>query len=96
MRMFIDTNGETTKFDKPVSMDEIRRLLRTQQTHSFMLRDRVHVLIMDDFAATKELPVSIPGTALYWEKCGGPVDWHIRGPVFVAPDSDFAMPSKPL
>lgn len=88
MRQLIRTNGESIAYDKPVSMDAIRGLLGTDALHVILLKDGIHVMIIDDWGATKELPVNIPGTAFYWEKCGGQVDWHIHGDVFICPDDD--------
>ena len=89
MRMLVKAHGaDVTHFDRPLPMREIETLLGTDALTVILLKDREHVLIMDDWAATKELPVSVIGTQFYWEKCGGQVDWYIRGDVFICPDSD--------
>lgn len=89
MRMLVRALGaEVTHFDNPVRMPDVQALLGTSALTVIMLADRVHVLIMDDFAAHKELPVNVIATKYYWEKCGAPVDWYIRGDVFICPDDD--------
>lgn len=88
MRKLLHTDGTFLDFHKPVPMDEIRGYLGTTSLHVILLKDRIHVMIIDDFGATKELPVNQAATAHYWEKCGGPVDWFIRGDAFICPDSD--------
>lgn len=88
MRMLIRTDGATAAFDEPVPIEVIKRMLGTRMLDFVMLADGVHVMIIDDWGRNKELPVNVPGTALYWEKCGGQNEFNIHGDVFICPDAD--------
>ena len=90
MRKLIRTDGTTQEFDKPLSLSEIERLIGCEGTDSIMPKDRIHVMCIDDWGATKGLPVNAQATKLYYEKCGGAVDWFIHGNVVIVPDRDFA------
>jgi hypothetical protein len=88
MRKLLRTNGTVEDFAAPVPMAGIKALLGTTSLHVISLKDGIHVMIIDDWGATKGLPVNQAATAHYWEKCGGPVDWFMRGDAFICPDSD--------
>lgn len=98
MRILIRANGETQTLDKPLTIREIERLIGCDTLDSINLpfEEGVHVMCLDDIGAHKDLPVNVAATSFYWGKCGGPVDWHIRGDVVIVPDSDFEPPVRPL
>jgi ornithine carbamoyltransferase len=89
MRKIIRTNGEEVQLDKPQSIADVEKLIGADVLDTVSLRDRVHVMLVDDLSHKKGLPINQAATELYWEKCGRPVDHVIRGDVVVVPDSDF-------
>lgn len=96
MRKLIRHDGTTVDFDRPLTMRDIETLIGCAICDSVVLADGVHVMCLDDWAALRELPVNHEASRLYWEKCGGPVDWVISGNVVIVPDADFEMPARPL
>jgi hypothetical protein len=94
-RRLIRDDGTTLDLDGPKSMAEIRDLIGRQceGTDHVMLADRVHVMILDDLAIPKELPVNVTATNLYLSRCAPGTRWVIRGNVVIVPDADFAPPT---
>jgi hypothetical protein len=91
-RRLLCADGTTRDLDGPVSMDGIHALLGCSTCDSFMLLDRVHVMVVDDLGHHKDLPVNEAATAFYLERCVPGADWQIRGDVVIVPDADFAKP----
>lgn len=90
IRCLLRTNGDRIDFDSPLTLADIERLIGADALDTVTLRDRVHVMVVDDIGHQKELPLNKAATLLYWERCGGPNDWAIVGDVVIVPDSDFA------
>lgn len=87
-RCVLRADGTTLDLDGPVSMAQIENLIGADVLDSIRLAGGL-VMIVDDLGHPKGLPMNKPATLLYWEKCGGPVDWFIAGDVVIVPDSDF-------
>lgn len=90
MRKLIKADGTEVKFLLKKSNAQIRALIGADTLDTVTLRDRVHVMLVDDLGHEKRLPVNGTATQHYWERCGGPVDHVIRGDVVIVPDEDFA------
>lgn len=89
MRKLIRTDGSEVEFATPQTMTMIRNHLDADVLDTVLLKDGRSVMLVDDLSHAKALPVNEKATALYWEKCGGPNSWQIRGDVVVTMDSDF-------
>jgi hypothetical protein len=91
-RRLLRTDGTVIELDGPKDMAEIEALIGgdCEATDVVMLRDRLHVMILDDTGASRNLPVNPAATALYHEICVAGTTWPIRGDVVILPDTDFA------
>lgn len=89
MRKIILTDGTETDIG-PQKIDSINRLIGSDTLDTVLLRDRIHVMLVDDNGIAKGLPINQKATDLYWERCGGPTNNHIHGDVVIVPDEDFA------
>jgi hypothetical protein len=89
MRKIIRTDGTETDLEARQSLDKIRATIGADTLDTVLLRDRVHVMLVDDIGHQKQLPVNQKATNHYWERCGSPNDHYIRGDVVIVPDSDF-------
>jgi hypothetical protein len=89
-RILIKANGLVQRFHAPLTFKEIETLIRASALDHVNLKDGVHCMYVDDFGASKPLPFNFLATALYFEKCGGPVDWFLKGDVVVVPHSDYS------
>jgi Domain of unknown function (DUF3846) len=90
MRQLLRADGTTLDIQRQLRIGEIEALIGADTTDRVLLIDRVHVMILDDRAAIKGLPVNRAATTHYYAKCGGEVAWCICGDVVIVPDSDFA------
>lgn len=90
MRKVIRADCTETHLETPQSIGQIEKLIGASILDTVTLRDRVHVMMVDDLGHQKALPVNQKATALYWARCGGPNDHFIRGDVVIVPDEDFA------
>ena len=89
-RRTIRPDGTVEHHDKPLTMARITdEIIKAEFLDTVMLRDRVHVMLVDDNGIDKNLPINMEATKLYWERCGGRNNHHIRGTVVIVPDSDF-------
>jgi pyrroline-5-carboxylate reductase len=89
-RMILRTTGEVVELDQRVPIEQLAAIIGCECAHVVMLADRLHVMYVDDNGVDKGLSHNVAATALYWQKCGGPVDAAIYGDVVVVPDSDYA------
>jgi hypothetical protein len=90
MRKIIRTDGTETDLETRQSIDQIEKLISADTLDTVTLRDRVHVMLVDDQGHQKQLPPNQKATDHYWERCGGPNDHYIVGDVVIVPDEDFA------
>jgi hypothetical protein len=90
MRKIIRTDGTETDLAARQSIDQIKKLISADTLDTVTLRDRVHVMLVDDQGHQKRLPVNHKATDYYWHRCGKPNDHYIRGDVVIVPDEDFA------
>lgn len=91
MRKIIRADGTEIELDVRQSMPQIEKHIGADFLDTVTLRDRVHVMLVDDLGHSKELPVNQKATEHYWERCGGQNDHVIRGDVVIVPDEDFAQ-----
>jgi hypothetical protein len=89
IRKLIRASGEEVALPSPVSIADVKRLIGADTLDSVMLRDRTHVMLVDDVGHLKGLPVNAAATRLYEERFPG-VEHDIVGDVVIVPDSDFA------
>ncbi len=90
IRKIIRVNGEEEPIDKILSLSEIYSLIGCDTVDVVSLRDRIHVMIVDDSGLIDGKPKNDKATALYHEKCGSPNTHFIAGDVIIVPDSDFS------
>jgi hypothetical protein len=93
MRKLIRVDGTEYPLDKKPLFTEIENLIGATCLDMVVLAEHyapgVHVMCVDDTGADDGKPVNPKATELYWQKCGGPVDWCIHGDVVILPDSDY-------
>jgi hypothetical protein len=88
--MLIKADGTVQLLEKGgLSMRQIERLIGADALDSFMLRDGVHVAMVDDEGYAKNLPVNAEATRICHEGCYPGTTHQIRGDVVILPDSDF-------
>lgn len=90
MRKLIRTDGTEEEICHPIAMKEIKKNIGADTLACVLLKDRIHVMLVDDLGYAKGLTVNEKATELYYEKCGGPNPHQIRGDVVIVPDEDFA------
>lgn len=90
MRKLIHSDGSETDLIVPHQICQIKDLIGADMLDNVLLKDREHVMLVDDIGHKKGLPINKKATDLYWEKCGGQNDHVIRGDVVIVPDNDFA------
>lgn len=90
MRKLIRIDGTEVDLPAKLTMTEVRDRIGAEALDTVILADGVHVMLVDDSGAIDGKSVNGRATALYWQKCGGPVDWAICGDVVIVPDSDYA------
>ncbi|WP_347558539.1 hypothetical protein [Robbsia sp. KACC 23696] len=90
IRKLIRASGEESALPGPVSIAEVERLIGAGPLDSVMLRDRKHVMLLDDLGISKGLPANKEATRLYHEVCAPGTTHQILGDVVIVPDSDFA------
>lgn len=71
-------------------MRQIQKKIGADGLDTVMLRDRKHVMVVDDNGLDKGLPVNKRATELYHEVCRPGTTHQIVGDVAVVPDADFA------
>ncbi|AOY94305.1 hypothetical protein BKK79_35955 [Cupriavidus sp. USMAA2-4] len=89
IRKVIHADGTEVTLDGPRTIEQIRLRIGADALDVVRLRDRAHVMIVDDFGHPKGLPVNEKATQLYWEICRPGTTHQIRGTVVIVPDSDF-------
>lgn len=88
IRKVIRVDGTVTELTGPISIREAQRLINADAIDTVLLRDRIHVMLVDDTGMIDGLPVNAEATRLYQERA--PYSPHsIHGDVVVLPDSDF-------
>lgn len=90
MRKVLRVDGTVEQLPERRSMKQIKELLGVDFVDTFLLRDQVHVCIVDDNGIAKGLPVNMLATALYHERTHGVGE--IYGDAVVVPDFDFGGP----
>jgi hypothetical protein len=67
-RKLIRADGTTQDFDAPLSFGEIHTLIHAASIDSVLLRDRVHVMILDDNGyETKPIEKKLPDGTMFIE-----------------------------
>ena len=90
LRLLITPDGIIANIGMALPYADIKRRMTADTTDTVNLLDREHVMLVDDHGQRKSLPINPIATALYWQRCGGPVEHTIVGPVYIVPDEDFA------
>lgn len=90
MRKLIKTDGSVQLLGFRQTTMQLRAMIGADCLDTVILKDRVHVMLVDDAGHAKGLPVNPKATEIYYEKCGGPNPHQIRGDVVIVPDEDFA------
>lgn len=90
-RCLIMEDGTLARFTDPVSMNHAHSLLHAGALDTVILKDRKHVMLVDDASQAKRLPVNALACAHYYDKCGAKVPFEIRGPVLIVPDADYVQ-----
>ncbi|AOY93804.1 hypothetical protein BKK79_19865 [Cupriavidus sp. USMAA2-4] len=89
IRKVIHADGTEVTLDGPRTIEQIRHRIGADTLDVVRLRDRAHMMIVDDLGHPKGLPVNEKATQLYWEVCRPGTTHQIRGSVVIVPDSDF-------
>jgi hypothetical protein len=89
VRAILHADGRVTNLSAPITVAEICKVVGARICGAVMLHDRTHAMYYHDRGIAAGLPRNGAATALYWDKCGGPVDAAIYGDVVVVPDSDY-------
>jgi len=89
IRKVIHADGTEVMLDGPRTIEQIRLRIRADVLDVVRLRDRKHVMLVDDLGHPKGLPINEKATQLYWEICRPGTTHQIRGSVVIVPDSDF-------
>lgn len=88
-RKVILADGQEVLLDGPRTIEQIRDRIGADCLDTVRLRDRLHVMLVDDDGHPKGLPVNEKATRLYWDVCVPGTTHQIRGAVVIVPDSDF-------
>lgn len=89
VRKVIRVDGTEEQLLSPVSISEASRLINADTLDTVLLRDRLHVMLVDDTGMLAGLPVNEKATALYHQVCRPGTTAQIHGDVVIVPDSDF-------
>lgn len=88
IRKVIHVDGTVTELTGPISIREAQRLINADALDTVLLRDHIHVMLIDDTGMIDGRPVNAEATCLYQERA--PYSPHsIHGDVVVLPDNDF-------
>lgn len=87
-RKLIRVDGSEIEITHPITFQWIKEQIGAHMLDFVMLKDGVHVMIVDDTGNVDGKEPNPKATALYYEKCGGPTDWKICGDVVVIPDGE--------
>ena len=90
IRKLIRADGTETDLHGPHAMQDVKQMIGATTVGAIRLRDRVHVMLVDDDGYDKELPVNAEATRLYHEVCLPGTTWQIVGDVVIVPDFDYA------
>lgn len=90
IRKLIRADGTETELHGPHAIQDVAQMIGATTVGAIRLRDRVHVMLVDDDGQAKELPVNAEATRLYHEVCVPGTTWQIVGDVVVVPDPDYA------
>jgi hypothetical protein len=88
IRKIIRTDGTETAIDGILSITEIAGLLGADSLYSLDLDDDLHILLFDDEAYKKQLPVNKTANELFLKK-HPTKDYVIRGDVVIIPGRDL-------
>jgi adenylylsulfate kinase-like enzyme len=89
-RQMLYTDGRIADLGGPITIEAARKLIRANNIGTVLLKDGVHVMLIDDDGIRRGLAENYAASLLYRAKCGGNPDAHIYGDAIVVPDSDFA------
>jgi hypothetical protein len=94
IRKLIRTDGTVADVPPGQSIEDLRDLIGAQALDTVTLHrlgaQRPHVMLVDDRAYHKYLPVNVEATKLYLAQCRPGTKYKIRGDVVIVPDEDFS------
>lgn len=93
MRALIKADGTRRELVGPHAIGDVRAMICADTLDTVMLRhlgSPLQVMLVDDAAYSKGLPVNAEATKLYHANCVPGTQHVIRGDVVVLPDDDFA------
>lgn len=88
IRTILHADGRREDFDRPLTLDEVNAALDEAIPATVRLPDGF-VMLCDDNAIAKRLPVNAEATRLYHSVCRPGTTHQIRGPAVVVLASDF-------
>jgi hypothetical protein len=83
----IRVNGERARFDRPLSLLEVRRLIQAETLDTINLKDG-HVMLVDDTGKIDKKPPNVAATFIY-QRVRNSLN-KIHGDVVIAWDEDYA------
>ncbi|MBB1630273.1 hypothetical protein [Cupriavidus sp. UME77] len=89
IRKVILADGAEVELDGPRTTQQICNRIGADTLDVVLLKDRRHVMLVDDLGHPKGLPVNAKATQLYWDVCVPGTTHQIRGAVVIVPDGDF-------
>lgn len=95
IRKILRTNGTSHDLAEAKSMEWLRNAIGADTLDVVQLRHLGyprHVMLVDDAAYAKDLPVNVEATKLYLANCKPGTTHQIRGDVAVVVDDDFGGP----
>jgi hypothetical protein len=93
IRKIIHTDGTELTLYSVLSITEIANLLGADSLYIVDLCDNIHIMLFDDEAYTRPLPINITANALYKKKYPTK-DYTIRGDVVIIPNRDLDRESS--
>jgi hypothetical protein len=87
-RTILHADGRREDFDRPLTLEECWAALDEAIPNTVRLRDGM-VMLCDDNAYAKGLPVNAEATRLYHSVCRPGTTHQIRGPAVVVLAADF-------
>ncbi len=92
-RKLIRVDGTETELQGPHAIQDVQAMIGADALDMTTLRhmgEPLHVMLVDDEGALKDLPVNTKATALYHANCVPGTTWKIHGDAVIVPDSDYA------
>lgn len=88
IRKLVRADGAETELHGPHALQDVRQMIGADTLGTVTLADRTHVMLIDDFGTSKDLPVNAKASRFFEDARGMPYD--IRGDVVIVPDTDYA------